>query len=83
MWSTHTLWFEVSIVTIFYLLGNIFLGHFEERSPKLRKLLKYVVTLVIVITISIFFGRTIALGLLGLSLIPIVYIHGVVLPKRY
>ena len=82
MWNTNTLWFEISIVTIFYLLGNIFLGHFEERSPKWRKLVKYLVTLVIIISLSVFFGRTVALIVLGASLIPVIYVHGIVLPKK-
>ena len=82
MWNTNNLWFEVSLVTFFFLLGNIFLGHFEERSPKWRKLLKYLLTLAVILSLSIYFGRTIALVLLGLSLIPIIYIHGVLLPKK-
>lgn len=82
MWNTDTIWFEIAIVTIFFLLGNIYLGHFEERSPKGKKLLKYIVTLAIIVSISIFFGRIIALTILGLSLIPVVYIHGFMLPKK-
>jgi hypothetical protein len=82
MWSSDTIWFEVSIVTLFFLLGNIFLGHFEERSPKWRKVVKYIVTLIIIISLSALFGRTIALSILGFSLIPIVYIHAIVLPKK-
>ncbi len=82
MWSTNTLWFEISIVTIFFLLGNIFFGHFEERSPKWRKAAKYVLTLAVIITLSVFFGRTIALIVLGASLIPVIYIHAIVLPKK-
>lgn len=82
MWSTNTLWFEVAIVSILLLLGHIFLGHFEERSPKWRKLLKYVITLAIVISLSTFFGRATAFMVLGISLIPVVYIHAVLLPKK-
>ena len=82
MWDTNTLWFEISIVSIVILLGHIFLGHFEERSPKWRKLLKYLVTVIIIILISIFFGRTFALIILGLSFIPVVYIHAVLLPRK-
>jgi hypothetical protein len=82
MWATSTLWFEISIVTLFFLVGNIFMGHFEERSPKWRKLAKYFVALAIIIAISIFFGRAIAMIVLGASLIPIIYIHGIVLPKK-
>lgn len=82
MWNTNTIWFEISIVTILILLGHIFLGQFEERSPKWRKLLKYIATVVIMITISTFFGRTIALLILVISFIPVFYIHAVLLPKK-
>ena len=82
MWNTNTLWLEIAIVTVFFLLGNIYFGHFEERSPKWRKVLKYVLTLMVVLSLSIFAGRMYALILLGLSVLPIIYIHGVVLPKK-
>jgi hypothetical protein len=82
MWNTNTIWFEITVVTVFFLIGNIYFGHFEERSPKWRKLAKYLLTLAIVIPVSIYLGRATALILLGASIIPIVYIHGVVLPKK-
>ncbi|MBD1364113.1 hypothetical protein IDJ77_09860 [Mucilaginibacter sp. ZT4R22] len=82
MWNTDTLWVEVAVVTIFFLLGHIYFGHFEERSPKWRKLLKYIVTLGIIIALSVYVGRVYAFGLLGLALLPVAYIHGVVLPKK-
>jgi hypothetical protein len=82
MWQTNTIWFEISIVTIFILIGNIYFGHFEERSPRWRALLKYLVTLTIVILISIYVGRVYALGLLALGLIPVAYVHAVLLPRK-
>jgi hypothetical protein len=82
MWNTDTLWLEVSVVTIVILIGNIFLGHFEERSPRWRKLVKYVAVLAIVLCISAFAGRVYALSIFGLSLIPVVYVHGVLLPRK-
>jgi hypothetical protein len=82
MLSTNTLWFEVTIVTIYFLLGNIYFGHFEERSPKWRKVVKYIVTLAIILLLSIYFGRTVALITIGLSVIPIIYVHGVLLPRK-
>lgn len=82
MWNTNTIWFEITIVTLFFLLGNILFGHFEERSPKWRKIAKYIVTLVIIVLLSVYFGRTIALSILGLSVIPVIYIHGVLLPRK-
>lgn len=82
MWNTSSLWLEVSVATFFFLLGNIYFGHFEERSPKWRKLAKYIFTLAIIISLSIFFGRTVALIVLGVSVLPVIYIHGVVLPRK-
>jgi hypothetical protein len=82
MWQTNTNWFEISIVTFFFLVGNIFLGHFEERSPRLKKLIKYFITLTVIILASIYLGRTIALLMIGLTLLPIAYIHGIVLPRK-
>lgn len=82
MWNTDSLWFDIVIISNFFLLGHILLGHFEERSPKWRKILKYIVITTIFISISIFFGRTVALVVLGLSIIPVIYIHAVLLPKK-
>jgi hypothetical protein len=82
MWATNTLWFEISIVTVFFLIGNIFMGHFEERSPNWRKLVKYIVTLAIILSISIFLGRTVALIILGATIIPVIYVHSFVLPRK-
>jgi len=82
MWNTDSLWLEISIVSFFLLMGHIFMGHFEERTPKLRKFAKVVASLVLVIVLSSIFGRTVAFTVFGLFLIPVVYIHGIWLPKR-
>lgn len=82
MFNTDSLWLEVAVVSIFYLLGHIFMGHFAERDPKWRKLAKYLATLVLVILLSTYFGRTVALAALALSILPILYIHGIILPRK-
>lgn len=82
MWDTSSLWLEVSIVTIFFLFGHIYFGHFEERSPKWRKVVKYILTLVIVLVISIYVGRVYSFSLLGIATLPVIYIHGIVLPRK-
>ena len=43
MWSTESLWFEVAVVSIIYALGNILMGQFEEQTPKIRRVGKYVI----------------------------------------
>lgn len=82
MWNTESLWFEVAVVTNFFLFGHIYFGHFEERSPKWRKVAKYIATLAIIITISVYAGRVYAFSILALACVPVIYIHGVVLPRK-
>lgn len=82
MWETDSLWFEVAIVSITFALGHILMGHFEERAPKTKKLIKYIVTLIVVITLSLCFGRTAAMMIYTALFIPVLYIHGIVLPKK-
>ena len=82
MWKSESIWFEIAIVTFVFLLGNIFMGHFEERSPKWRKLVKYFVTVVIIVLISIYFGRAAALITFSIFFLPVIYVHGFLLPKK-
>jgi hypothetical protein len=82
MWTTDSLWFEVSIVSIIYALGNILMGQFEERTPKIRRVSKYLLTLIVICGISVYFGRTVAMILLACFLIPLLYVHGYFLPKK-
>jgi hypothetical protein len=82
MWNTESLWVEVALMSFFLLTGHIFMGHFEERTPKLRKFGKALALVALVVMISGLFGRTVAFTLFGLLLIPIVYIHGIWLPKK-
>lgn len=82
MWTTESLWFEVSIVSIIFAIGNMIFGHFEERTSKLRKVGKYILTLSIVIAISVYLGRTVSMSLLCAMFIPVLYIHAYYLPKK-
>jgi hypothetical protein len=82
MWATQSLWFEVAVVSIIYALGNIIFGHFEERTPVVRRVCKYLLTLIIVIAISVYIGRTIAMAFLAVFIIPLVYIHAYYLPRK-
>jgi hypothetical protein len=82
MWQTNTIWLEMAVTSFFLMIGHIFFGHFEEQTPKLRKVIKALITLALVATLSILFGRAVAFTVLGLTLIPIIYIHGVWLPRK-
>src|SRR5205809_5899720 len=82
MWITDSLWFEIAIVSIIYAIGNMVMGHFEERTPKIRRVSKYLLTLLIVCGISVLFGRSVAMITLAVFLLPILYIHGYYLPRK-
>ena len=82
MWDTNSIWFEIAIVSGTMALGHILFGHFEERTPRIGKLLKYIIVLALIIGLSVFFGRTVALTVFAICLLPALYIHMVVLPKN-
>ena len=58
------------------------MGQFEERTPMLRRLAKYILTMIIVSCMSILFGRTVSMIVLSSAVIPLLYIHGYYLPKK-
>ena len=82
MWETGSLWFEIAIVSMIYALGNILLGHFEERTPKIRRVGKYVLTLLLTCGVSVLLGRAVAMTILASLIIPLLYVHGYYLPRR-
>ena len=82
MWTTNSLWFEIAIVSIIYALGNILMGHFEERTPKIRRVSKYLMTLIIVCVVSVYFGREASMILLSIFIVPLLYVHAWYLPKK-
>ena len=82
MWTTESLWFEIAMVSIVFAVGNMVMGHFEERTPKLRRVGKYLIILTIVCGISVFFGRPASMTVLGAFLLPMLYVHTYYLPKK-
>ena len=77
-----TLWFEVAVVASMFALGNIFFGHFEEHTPRWRKVLKMFLFTAVVVSLSAFLGRAWAFEFLGLVLLAVAYIHVVWLPSK-
>jgi hypothetical protein len=82
MWNTNSLWFEVSLVSTLTAVGTIFFGHFEERTPKWRKVIKLFFFIATTVFISFAAGRIWAFGFLGIVLLTVVYIHAVWLPSK-
>jgi len=78
----ESLWFEVAVVASIFAIGNIFFGHFEERTPRWRRVLKFLLLVAVVTGLSAFLGRAWAFGFLGLSLLAVAYIHAIWLPGK-
>jgi uncharacterized membrane protein YfcA len=82
MWNTNSLWFEVSVVSTLTALGTIFFGHFEEHTPKWRKVVKLFFFILITVFISSAVGRIWAFAFLGIVLLAVLYVHAVWLPSK-
>ena len=75
------MWMEIAVVAIIFAVGNIVFGHWEERTPKWRRLLKFVLMTGLVVLISATAGRPWAFGFLGLLFVAVLLIHGWWLPR--
>ncbi len=76
------MWFEVAIVALLLLIGQILAGHFEERTPRWRILGKHALSIVILVLISYFLGRFWFYVSLFVAMIPVLVIHVWWLPKN-
>jgi hypothetical protein len=76
------MWLEVAIMASLFAIGNIFFGHFEEGTPKWRRLLKFFLFIGVTILITEFAGRYWFFIFLGASLIAPLIIHLWWLPKQ-
>jgi hypothetical protein len=77
------MWFEVAVVMAVFAFGNIFFGHFEERTPKWRRVLKIPLFVALVVGISAAFGRAWAMGFLAvIGMVPFIIIHLWWLPRH-
>ena len=82
MWNINSLWFEVAIVTTITALGTIFFGHFEEQTPKWRKVVKLLFFILATTSISATAGRSWAFAFLGLMILFVVYVPAIWLPRK-
>ena len=75
-------WIDVAVVSGMFAVGNILFGHFEERTPKWRRILKLFVITGLVALISSTAGRIWSAALFGVMLVVVAIIHGWWLPKH-
>lgn len=76
------MWYEIAIISIGFAIGNILFGHFEEMTPKWRRLLKFAVCLAIFCSVSYYAGREWFYISLGVSAVFPLIIHIWWLPKK-
>lgn len=82
MWQTDTAWFDVAIVLAIFAIGNILFGHFEEHKPKLRRVLKVALVLVVTVTLAQTAGRFWVYLVLSVPLLGAAYVHLRWLPQH-
>ena len=75
------MWFEIAIVAVIFAVGNILFGHFEEGTPKWRRVLKVFVVLGLTGFISATVGRPWPFVFIGVLLASALVIHAWVLPR--
>ena len=76
------MWVEVAVVATGFAIGNILFGHFEEGTPKWRRILKFIIVVVLTIGLSSVAGRRWAFTILALLLIAPLIVHVWWLPKH-
>ena len=76
------MWFEIAIVAVVFAVGNILFGHFEEGTPKWRRVLKVFVVLGLTGLISAAAGRPWPFVFIGFLLTGALVIHAWWLPRQ-
>jgi hypothetical protein len=75
-------WFEVALVATIFAIGNILFGHFEERTPKWRRVLKVLLFLAATRAVSVQFGRPWSFVLIAVPVALALVVHGWWLPRN-
>ncbi len=76
------MWFEIAITASGFALGNILFGHFEEGTPKWRRVLKFFLFIGLTILISTTAGRKWFFVFLGVMMVFPLVIHLWWLPRK-
>ena len=76
------IWIDVAVVAMLFAVGSILFGHFEERTPKWRRILKLFVVTGVVALISSTAGRAWSAALVCAILGTAAFMHAWWLPKH-
>ena len=74
--------FEVAVVATMFAVGNIVFGHFEEGTPKWRRIAKLFLVMALAVGISGTFGRAWMWAMFGALALPVLVIHLWWLPRK-
>jgi hypothetical protein len=77
------LWVDATVMASMFALGNILFGHFEERTPKWRRVLKFFVVTGGIVLLSATAGRAWSTAVIAALLSAVAVIHGWWLPTRH
>jgi len=73
---------DVAIVAALLVTGNIVFRHFEPQKRLWQRILKLFAALLITAAISYYFGRIGVVIALGITAIPLIYVHAIWLPRN-
>jgi len=76
------MWMTIAITAMIFAVGNILFGHFEERTPKWRRVIKVFLVTGFVGSIAWKFGAFWGLAPVGLMLVAFVIVHLWWLPSK-
>lgn len=82
MWSIETRWFDVAVVMTIFAIGSVLFGRFEEHKPRVRRLAKVAIVVVVTLAVAELAGRLWAYGLLAVPLVGAGWVHLVWLPRH-
>ena len=73
---------DVTVAAALLILGNVLFRHFDPRMPLYRRVLKTLIALAATALISHYFGRTGVIIAGCVALAPLIYVHGIWLPRH-
>jgi hypothetical protein len=76
------MWFEVAVVATIFAVGNVVFGHFEEGTPRWRRIGKLLLLMALGVFVSSRFGRAWFWVMLGSLAAVVLVIHAWWLPRH-
>src|SRR3954451_16435657 len=73
---------DVGAMAAFLIIGNVLFRHFDPMMSLPRRVAKVALILAVTAAVSYFFGRTGVIVAFAIACVPLVYIHGIWLPKH-